>query len=597
MPASPASSAEGVVRISVSSDGTVIPDALQIISVTVHRAVNAIPQARLELSDGDIATGTFPASEGTQFKPGAVIAIKAGYGDEETQIFEGVVVRHGLHIGDGNDARLVVECRDKATKMTIGRKHANFVDKKDSDILTALIGAYGGLTADVTATTVQYKELVQYSATDWDFVVTRAEVNGMLVVVTDGTVTIAPPDTAAEPTLDVAYGADLMEFHADMDARTQLQSVQATAWDPSNLAIVQGAAASPPTLNTQGDLDGATLAQVASPSSFDLRTPAMLDSSTLAAWGKARQVKAGLARIRGSMRFQGSALAQVGKQITVDGVGARFNGKVFVSAIRHEIRDGNWVTEAQFGLAPDWFAERPDVHEPPAAAWVPAVQGLQIGVVKKLDADPAGQHRVQVSIPVTGAQTDGVWARLLQFHASNAFGAFFVPEIGDEVLLGYLNDDPSQPVILGSLYSAKHAPPYTLAAENNTKAVVTRSKVKIEIDDKDKVFTITTPGNNKVVLSDKDKSILLQDQNSNKVTLDSGGITLDSPKDIKITAKGGITLDAVNAVSITSKADVKGSGLNVSFEAQVGFTGKGSATAELSASGQTTVKGAMVMIN
>lgn len=597
MPASPAASAEGVVRITVTSDGTVVSTSVQIISISIQRSVNAIPQARLEINDGDIATGAFPVSEAAEFKPGAVIAIKAGYDDQEAQIFEGVVVRHGLHIGDGNDARLVVECRDKATKMTIGRKHANYVDKKDSEILTSIIGTYGGLTADVTATTVQYKELVQYAATDWDFVVARAEVNGMLVVVTDGAVKVAPPDTATEPALGISYGVDLMEFHADLDARTQLQSVQATAWDPSTLAIVQGAAATPPTLNTQGDLDGATLAQVASPASFDLRTSAMLDNGTLAAWGKARQVKAGLARIRGTMRFQGSALAKVGEQIAIDGVGARFNGNVFVTGVRHEIRDGNWVTEAQFGLAPDWFAERPDVHEPPAGAWVPSVQGLQIGVVKKLDADPAGQHRVQVSIPVTGAQTDGVWARLLQFYASSAFGAFFVPEIGDEVLLGYLNDDPSQPVILGSLYSAKNAPPYTLAAENNTKAVVTRSKVKIEIDDKDKVLTITTPANNKVVLSDKDKSILLQDQNSNKVTLDSGGITLDSPKDIKLTAKGGITLDAVSAISITSKADVKGAGLNVNLEAQVGFVAKGTASAELSAAGQTTVKGAMVMIN
>lgn len=596
MPASPAASAEGVVRVTVTSDGSALPDDVRIISVTVVRAVNAIPRARLEMSDGDIATGAFPASEGTRFKPGAVIAIQAGYDDQETRIFEGVVVRHGLHIGDGNDARLVVECRDKATKMTIGRRHANYVDQKDSDILASVIGSHG-LTADVTATTVQFKELVQYAATDWDFVVARAEVNGMLVVVTDGTVGVAPPDTAGDPSLAVTYGVDLMEFHADMDARTQLQSVQAIAWDPSNLAIIEGTAASPPTLNAQGDLDGATLAEVASPASFDLRTPAMLDGGALTGWGKARQVKAGLARIRGSVRFQGSALAQVGKQIAIDGVGARFNGNVLVTGVRHEIRDGNWVTEAQFGLAPDWFAERPDVHEPPAGAWLPAVQGLQIGVVKKLDADPAGQHRVQVSVPVTGASTDGVWARLLQFHASNAFGAFFVPEIGDEVVLGYLNDDPSQPVILGSLYGAKHAPPYTLEAENNTKAVVTRSKVKIEVDDKDKILTITTPGSNKVVLSDKDKSILLQDQNGNKVELGTGGITLDSPKDIKITAKGGITLDAVNAVGITSKADVKGAGLNVSFEAQVGFTGKGSATAELSASGQTTVKGAMVMIN
>jgi phage gp45-like len=113
----------------------------------------------------------------------------------------------------------------------------------------------------------------------------------------------------------------------------------------------------------------------------------------------------------------------------------------------------------------------------------------------------------------------------------------------------------------------------------------------------DKIITVTTPGNNKLVLDDKDKSILLQDQNGNSIKLSDSGIALDSAKDITLNAKGGITLDAVNAISITSKADVKASGLNISCEAQAGFTGKGSATAELSASGQTTVKGAMVMIN
>jgi hypothetical protein len=53
----------------------------------------------------------------------------------------------------------------------------------------------------------------------------------------------------------------------------------------------------------------------------------------------------------------------------------------------------------------------------------------------------------------------------------------------------------------------------------------------------------------------------------------------------------------VGAITLDSKADVKASGMNVQCEAKVGFTGKGNATAELSASGQTTVKGAMVMIN
>ena len=103
--------------------------------------------------------------------------------------------------------------------------------------------------------------------------------------------------------------------------------------------------------------------------------------------------------------------------------------------------------------------------------------------------------------------------------------------------------------------------------------------------------------NNKIVISDDEKSILLQDQNDNKLQLDQNGISLDSPKDIKLTAKGQISIDAVGKINITAKDDVKVSGLNVNNEAQIGFVGKGNASAELSASGQTTVKGSMVMIN
>ena len=79
--------------------------------------------------------------------------------------------------------------------------------------------------------------------------------------------------------------------------------------------------------------------------------------------------------------------------------------------------------------------------------------------------------------------------------------------------------------------------------------------------------------------------------------MDSGGITLSSSKDIKLTAKGGITMDATSKISGTAKSDISLDGMNVKLQAKVGATVKGNATAELSASGQTTVKGAMVMIN
>jgi hypothetical protein len=136
-----------------------------------------------------------------------------------------------------------------------------------------------------------------------------------------------------------------------------------------------------------------------------------------------------------------------------------------------------------------------------------------------------------------------------------------------------------------------------LTAENAIKAIVTKSKLKIELDDESKIVTIITPAENKVVISDEGKSILLQDQTGNKLELSDAGIVLDSPKDISISAQGKISLDAVGEIGISSQADVNVDGMNVNHSANVGFVAKGSASAELSASGQTTVKGAMVMIN
>ncbi|MDZ7589262.1 MAG: type VI secretion system tip protein VgrG [Rubrivivax sp.] len=595
MPASPVLNSEGVVKVHVTAAGADVPPTVQFISLTIHRAVNSVPWARLVVLDGDITDGSFDVADSARFAPGAEIGISLGYGADETSVFKGVVMQLGLRITGDNDVRLIIDCRDKAAKMTIGRHSTNHVDKTDSAVMQTLIGNHG-LTADVEATPETHGGLVQHYCSDWDFMLTRAEANGQLVVVSDGKVSVKAPDTSSEPALEVTYGVDLIEFHGDIDARTQLTAVKASSWDPKTQALIEATGAAP-SLGLQGDLAGSTLAQVASPAEFLLCTTARQTQAVLKSWADAQRLKAELARVRGRMKFQGSALAQPGSTLQVARVGGRFNGKVFVSAVHHEVADGNWTTEVEFGLAPDWFIERPDVVAPATSGLLPGVHGLQIGVVKKLDADPDGERRIQVAVQALDGANASVWARLAGFHASNTFGAFFVPEIGDEVILAYLNNDPCNPVVLGSVYSSKRPAAYELTAENHTKAIVTRCKSKIEFDEDKKIITVTTPAKNQLVFSDDGKSILMKDQNDNKVELNPGGITLDSPKDIKITAKGTITLDAVGKISITSKADVAAEGLNVACTAQVGFTGKGSATAELSAAGQTTVKGAMVMIN
>lgn len=596
MASSPLIDSSGVLSLTVLSNGNPLADTTQIISVEVSYSYNRIPYARLTILDGDMPNATFPESEADVFKPGASITIQAGYGGVVKTIFEGVVIKHAIHISGENDARLVLECKDKALAMTVGRKNANYVDTKDSDIISRVIGSYAGLSSDVAVTDTTYKELVQFYCTDWDYLVTRAEVNGLLVSVCSGKVSVKKPQTSGTPVLSVTYGIDLLEFQAELDSRSQLASVQATAWDLASQAITQQQSA-PQALNAQGNLDSATLSQVLGIAIYSLQSATTIESGALTTWSKAQQLKSGLSRIRGRMSFQGSALAEVGSFIELKGVGARFNGDVLVTGVKHVLREGAWTTEVDFGMSPNWFTEQEYIAAPPAAGITGGVGGLQVGIVKKLDADPESQYKIQVSVPVMQAENDGVWARLSNFYGSNTFGAFFLPEIGDEVILGYFNDDPSHPVILGSLYSSKQKPPYEPTADNFFKAVVTRSKLKLEFDDDKKVITIVTPGKNTIVLSDDGKSILLQDQNNNKVELNPSGITLDSPKDIVINAKGKITISAVGNVEVSAKADVKTTGLNINNNANVGFVAKGAATAELSASGQTTVKGAMVMIN
>jgi Rhs element Vgr protein len=596
MSESPMTNSSAVLKLSVFSNDTQIQDTIGIASISITSAINKIPYAIIELPDGDMPNQDFPISNGDEFKPGSEIKINAGYGDSEDTIFKGIVIKHGIKISGNNTSRLVIECRDKAVAMTIGRHSANYVDKKDSEIIADIVSGYSGLSSDVDVTTTQYKELVQYYCSDWDFILSRAEVNGLLICVEDGKLSIKAPQLSAAAELKLSYGEDLIELDADIDARTQFTEVKATSWDPGEQKVVEEPVG-PQTLNEQGDLQAADLAGVIDLKSLRLQTTGVLESSALKDWAAGKQLKAGLARIRGRMKFQGSAMAKIGSLIELNGVGSRFNGDVFVSSVTHRIISGNWISDVDFGMSPDWFSEQRNLVAPPASGFLPGIEGLQIGVVLKLDEDPEGQSRVQVSVPILQAETEGVWARLSNFAASNSFGAFFIPEIGDEVILGYLNNDPSNPIVLGSLYSSKQVPPYELTAKNYTKAIVTKEKLSIEFDDEKKTITITTPGENKVVLSDDKKSILLQDQNGNKVELNETGIVLDSPKDIAISAEGKVTIDATGNIEITSKADVNVQGMNVNLTADTGFTAKGSATAELSASGDTTIKGAMVMIN
>jgi uncharacterized protein involved in type VI secretion and phage assembly len=198
-----------------------------------------------------------------------------------------------------------------------------------------------------------------------------------------------------------------------------------------------------------------------------------------------------------------------------------------------------------------------------------------------------------------------IWARWIQPYATEGAGQFFMPEIGDEVVLGFLNEDPRFPVILGSLYSSGRAPAYQPAEENPIKAIVTKSKITIEFDDQKKALTIKTPGGNQIVLTDEEQAINIADQNGNKINLNAEGISMQSPANIEIKADAEVTISGTAGVTISTEAEasisgeagVSISGLEVSISGETEFSASGGAEVSISAGGELMLNGAMIMIN
>ena len=261
------------------------------------------------------------------------------------------------------------------------------------------------------------------------------------------------------------------------------------------------------------------------------------------------------------------------------GVGERFEGKIYVSGVRQNLSGGNWETDVQLGLNPDLFSQTYNLRPIPAGGLVPAVSGLQIGIVTALESDPDGEDRIKVRLPMISTSDDGIWARISTLDAGNERGTFFRPEIGDEVIVGFLNDDPRHPVVLGMVHSSANPAPEPAKDVNHRKGYVSREKMKFNFDDEKKMITLETPAGNKIILSEDDKWIKIFDQNGNKITMDDNGITIESMKDLILKAA----------------ADIKIEGMNLSAKASASFKAEGSASAEVSGA-NTTIKGSAAVV-
>ena len=209
--------------------------------------------------------------------------------------------------------------------------------------------------------------------------------------------------------------------------------------------------------------------------------------------------------------------------------------------------------------------KRDSIFTPPPA-WTSAGQLARVVSL----ADPEGTNRVQIKLlafdDVANQQTE-IWARVVAPFAGDDRGAYFMPDVDDEVFVVFVQGDPRFPVIIGGLWNGTASAPASIEASGNNryKRIKSRNGIVITLEDQDgqEELKLETPGGQKFTLTDGSGSVTIEDSNGNSIKLESAGITIQASAKVTVNASqvavsaGMVTVDsAMSKFSGVVKCDV-----------------------------------------
>ena len=220
--------------------------------------------------------------------------------------------------------------------------------------------------------------------------------------------------------------------------------------------------------------------------------------------------------------------------------------------------------------------------------------------------DPDKKGRIKVKLHNRdSSENETDFIRVMSSMVGKNWGNFFLPEVGDEVLVVFNNGDITKPYVLGSLWNKKMECPVKIAdGKNDIRKIKTRSGHEIIFNDKegDENIEITTPKQLKMIFDDKKEVISIKDKSGkNIVEIDSKNGNIKVKGEKKVTIESGNSIvevnNTANSVKIESSSTLNLKSQQINIEAGSGMTIKSNGMMNISASGPTNIKGAVVKIN
>lgn len=543
---------------------------------------------------------------------------------------------------DQNTWFTVVRGYDKMHRLQRSRRTRTFVNMKDCDIVRQVLSQAGLTPGTIEETKTTHTHLGQVDQTDWDFLQMRAREIGYEFGIDDGKVYFRRASSATGGTgaaISLTLEEKLLEFNPRVSGGNLAPDVEVRVWDSVTRKVVAtqhpittksatlsdadpeklansfsgGGVAAPPPPPPPPAVG--TLGPAPSDKAFVVNTRPVASGASINAAldevvsGVADHLASSFASAEGVVI--GDPQIMPGQAVAVDGAPGPFNGTWMVTSARHvfDPDEGGYRTH----FRADGRQDRSLLNLASAGSATdarprPNFPGVCCGVVTN-NNDPAKQGNVKVVLPWLSPQYETDWAPVVQFGAGPKTGAMFLPEVGDEVLVGFEFGDPRRPYVFGGLLTDKST--YSLGGPAVKPSGMAASVVR---------RGFVSPAGNRLMFNDElppggaagppltstfslgtgdEKIAFVIDQVAGTVTL----VCKPTPPESK-SPEGRITIECAdlgtvnvqtgNAGTINIKA---GEGGSVNVDGGAKLSMKAQAMVEIESEGEVSIKGSLIKLN
>jgi len=515
-------------QVHIKIDGTYVSEEFMhaLLEVNVESSLHMADVATLVLHDPKLKW-----IDDSTIAPGKALEIHTKATPEKSKahpIFDGEFVEVEPQFGNGTQ-HLIVRAFDRLHRLGRGRFVRSFQNVSDSDVVQKLAQEIG-LQTDTEQTKQIYPYLFQNNQTNLEFLHERAAALGYLLYVEGKKLYFKPPEQSEQP-IELQWAAGLTEFRPRLTTVAQFNKVATRGWDPENKKEITSEVSQADGMRDIGQKkQGGDIAKNA----FNIEAADLVSTHPIRTQSVADSVAKAVAN-RHQERFieaegtcGGNPAIVAGSSVKIQSVGDQFSGTYLVTSVSHlySAHHGYSTHFSISGQTPATLLRLLSGNHKNGSN-----PGLAIGIVTD-NQDPQGWGRVKVKYPTLSSDHASDWTRVVALGGGDQRGIQFLPEVNDEVLVGFEMGDIHYPYVIGGLWNGVEPPPkknseITVGGKVTQRIIRSRTGHVVILDD-----------------SDGQSGITLQDKNGNKVSIDSNAnkLSIQVTGDISIQAGGQITI-------------------------------------------------------